>query len=138
MGFDEVVLADAYHPVLDEGTTLLYTNDISTTRSTVTAACGFAVSVAQELADRDGLLSIYCETRTALAKVDETTGQDARMFMKLYDRVYIRTDKSVYPYNVEDMGGSIEIGSVYDRLMPVVENYIPDNTSWILIDVDED
>jgi hypothetical protein len=36
------------------------------------------------------------------------------------------------------MGGSIEIGSVYDRLMPVVENYIPDNTSWILVDVDED
>lgn len=138
MGFDEVVLADAYHPVLDEDTTLLYTNEISTTRSTVTAACGFAVSVAQELADREGLLSIYCETRTALAKVDTTTGQDARMFMKLYDRVYIRTDKSVYPYNVEDMGGSIEIGSVYDRLMPVVENYIPDNTSWILVDVDED
>ena len=140
MGFDEVVLADVAHPTLTEPVTLLYTNDISTQRSTMLAVCCFAVSVARQLQDREsGALSIYCDTRPGLVKPDLTTGQDARLFMKLYDRVYLKTDKSAYPYNVEDIQSNVTIGSVYDRLMPVVENYIPsDNSSWVLIDVPED
>ena len=137
MGFDEVVLADVAHPTLTEPVTLLYTNEISSQRDTSLAVCGFAVSVARQLQDREsGALSIYCDTRPGLVKPDLTTGQDARLFMKLYDRVYLKTDKSAYPYNVEDIQSNVTIGSVYDRLMPVVENYIPsDNSSWVLIDV---
>ena len=140
MGFDEVVLADVAHPTLTEPVTLLYTNEISTQRDTSLAVCGFAVSVARQLQDREsGALSIYCDTRPGLVKPDLTTGQDARLFMKLYDRVYLKTDKSAYPYNVEDIQSNVTIGSVYDRLMPVVENYIPsDNSSWVLIDVPEE
>ena len=140
MGFDEVVLADVAHPTLTEPVTLLYTNEISSQRDTSLAVCGFAVSVARQLQDREsGALSIYCDTRPGLVKPDLTTGQDARLFMKLYDRVYLKTDKSAYPYNVEDIQSNVTIGSVYDRLMPVVENYIPsDNSSWVLIDVPED
>ena len=140
MGFDEVVLADVAHPTLTEPVTLLYTNEISSQRDTSLAVCGFAVSVARQLQDREsGALSIYCDTRPGLVKPDLTTGQDARLFMKLYDRVYLKTDKSAYPYNVEDSQSNVTIGSVYDRLMPVVENYIPsDNSSWVLIDVPEE
>ena len=140
MGFDEVVLADVAHPTLTEPVTLLYTNEISTQRNTSLAVCGFAVSVARQLQDREsGALSIYCDTRPVLVKTDLTTGQDARLFMKLYDRVYLKTDKSAYPYNVEDIQSNVSIGTVYDRLMPVVENYIPtDNSSWVLVDVPEE
>lgn len=140
MGFDEVVLADVAHPTLAEAMTLLYTNEISSQRNTALAVCGFAVSVARQLQDREsGALSIYCDTRPGLVKQDLTTGQDARLFMKLYDRVYLRTDKSAYSYNVEDIQSNVSIGSVYDRLMPVVENYIPsDNSSWVLVDVPEE
>lgn len=140
MGFDEVVLADVAHPTLTDPVTLLYTNDISTQRSTMLAVCGFAVSVARQLEGREsGALSIYCDTRPGLVKPDLTTGQDARLFMKLYDRVYLKTDKSAYPYNVEDIRSNVTIGNVYDRLIPVVENYIPDeNSSWVLVDVPEE
>ena len=140
MGFDEVVLADVAHPTLTEPVTLLYTNEISTQRNTSLAVCGFAVSVARQLQDREsGALSIYCDTRPGLVKTDLTTGQDARLFMKIYDRVYLKTDKSAYPYNVEDIQSNVTIGTVYDRLMPVVENYIPsDNSSWVLVDVPEE
>ena len=140
MGFDVVVLADVAHPTLTEPVPLLYTNEISTQRDTSLAVCGFAVSVARQLQDREsGALSIYCDTRPGLVKTDLTTGQDARLFMKLYDRVYLKTDKSASPYNVEDIQSNVTIGSVYDRLMPVVENYIPsDNSSWVLIDVPEE
>ena len=69
---------------------------------------------------------------------DYTTGQNAVLFMKFFDRVYLETDKYTYSYNVEDIESQVTTGSVYDRLVPVVINYIPDNTSWILVDGPED
>ena len=135
LGFDEVVLADVAHPSLAEAIPLQYTREISTERSSVIAVCGLAAGVADKLSDRgDKVLSIYCKTREALVRDDYTTGQNAVLFMQLYDRVYLETDKFTYPYNVEDMQGSVKTGSVYDRLVPVVINYIPDNSSWVLVD----
>ena len=139
MGFDEVVLADVAHPTLTEAIPLIYTRDISTERNTQVAVCGMAKSVAEMLEGREsGYLSIYCDTKPGLVKVDLTTGQDARFFMKIFDRVYLKTDRFAYSYNVADIESNVELGNVYDRLMPVVENYIPDNSSWVLVDVPED
>ena len=58
--------------------------------------------------------------------------------MRLFDRVYLETDKFSYPYNVEDIASQVTTGSVYDRLVPVVINYIPDNSSWVLVDGPEE
>ena len=141
LGFDEVVLADLAHPTLPEENppVLRYTREMSTARSTDLAACGLAAGVAKQLADReDGVLSIYCDSLTGLVKTDVNTGQNAPYFMKLYDRVYLRTDKYAYSYNVGDIQPRTEYGNVYDRLVPVVENYIPENSSWILVDVEEE
>lgn len=143
MGFDEVILADVMHPVFEveedqQPPELMYTRQMSTDPTPVNAVCGFAVYVAQELADRNGLLSIYCNTRTALAKADTANGQDAALFMKIYDRVYFPTDRYTYSFNVQDMENSVPVGSVYDRLVPVVVNYLPDNSSWIYIEEPEE
>lgn len=140
MGFDEVILADVAHPTFSEPTDLIYTRQLSTAASPQTAVCGFAIYVAKQLEDRTGRLSIYCDKSTSLVKADDS-GQDASLFLKMYDRVYLRTDKYAYPYNVDDVKGSIEKGNVYDRLVPVVENYLPDDpndTSWVLVDVLEE
>ena len=140
LGFDEVVLADVAHPAPAEGEQapqLLYTRELSTAPSAATAVGGFAINVARALEDRDGLLSIYVDTKPALVRTD-TNGQDAQLFLKLFDRVFLRTDKYSYSYNVEDIRYNVEKGNVYDRLVPVVENYLPDNSSWVLIDVEED
>ena len=138
LGFDEVVLADVAHPSLAEAIPLLYTREISTPRSTVAAVCGLAAGVADKLRDREKVLSIYCKTREALVRDDFTTGQNAVLFMRLYDRVYLETDKYTYSYNVEDIANNVRVGNVYDRLVPVVVNYIPDNTSWVLVDGPEE
>ncbi len=135
LGFDEVVLADVAHPSLAEAIPLVYTREISTPRSTAAAVCGLAAGVADRLSDRgEKVLSIYCRTREALVRDDLTTGQNAVLFMQLYDRVYLETDKYTYSFNVEDIAGNVKAGNVYDRLVPVVINYIPDNTSWVLVD----
>ena len=143
MGFDEVVLADVAHPVLpadDEGKVqeIAYTRAMSTTPSPINAVCGFAMYVADQLRDVDGVLSIYCDSKTALAKPDTANGQDAELFFKLYDRVYLPTDKFAYTYNLQDVEGKVSIGKAEDRLVPVVINYLPDNSSWILVDQEEE
>ncbi len=138
LGFDEVVLADVAHPSLAEAVPLQYTRELSTPRSTSAAVCGLAAGVADKLRDREKVLSIYCKTREALVRDDLTTGQNAVLFMQLYDRVYLETDKYTYSFNVEDIQNNVRVGSVYDRLVPVVINYIPDNSSWVLVDGPED
>ena len=55
IGFDEVVLADLRHPVPDPDrgeVEFLYNAEMSTTPSAEGGICGFAVTVAQRLADR--------------------------------------------------------------------------------------
>ena len=141
LGFDEVVLADLAHPVLDAENppNLVYTREISTPRTTDTAVCGLAAGVARLLDDREeGVLGIYIDSKPALVKTDTTNGQNGTYYMKLYDRVYLKTDKFAYSYNVADIQPHTQYGNVYDRLVPVVDNYIPENTSWILVDVEEE
>lgn len=144
MGFDEVVLADVMHPVVDkvqnaEGedvkAVFLYSREMSTEPNPITAICGFAVYAANELAERSGLLSIYADSPRALVRDDEGSGQNAVLFMKIYDRVFYRTDRYTYTFNLQDMDGSVPFGNVHDRFVPVVVNLIPhDNSSWVYIE----
>ena len=137
LGFDEVVLADVLHPVPENGSvtgSFVYSAEMSTEPNPVNAVCGFALYVRQQLEGEDGLLSIYLDSARSLVKADEGTGQDGVLFSKVFDRLYYRTDKWTYTYNLQDMEGTITIGDVHDRLVPVVINYLPENSSWVYIE----
>ena len=144
IGFDEVVLADLRHPVPSGNaeTEFLYNAEMSTTPSPEGGICGFAISVAQRLADREEgkVLSIYSYTPISLVKTDPGTGQNTPLFFKLYDRVYYETDRGTYIYNLQDVTHSISEAEAARRFVPVVVNYLPDNPdkiSWVLIDQEE-
>lgn len=140
MGFDEVVLADVAHPVFAEYVPITYTRQMSTQPSAVNAVCGFAVYVTDALQDRSiNQLSIYIDTAQALVKAVDN-GQDARLFIKIFDRVYLKTDRFAYSYNLDDLRPEITIGTDQDRLIPVLENYLFENAaemSWVLVDAAE-
>lgn len=140
MGFDEVVLADVAHPVFAEPVALTYTRKMSTQPSAVNAVCGFAMYVSDALRERSvNQLSIYIDSPQALVKAVDN-GQDARLFIKVFDRVYLRTDRFAYSYNLADLKPQITIGTDQDRLIPVMENYLFENASemsWVLVDVAE-
>ena len=76
------------------------------------------------------------DTPRSLVRADEGTGQDQTLFMKIYDRVYYRTDMYTFTYNLQDIenSGSVVIGDMHDRFVPVVINYLPKNSSWIYIE----
>ena len=144
IGFDEVALADLRHPVPEEDREVdfLYNAEMSTTPSAEGGICGFAITVAQRLADReDGkALSIYSYTPVSLVKLDQGTGQNTPLFFKLFDRVYYETDRGTYTYNLQDVTHSISEADAARRFVPVVVNYLPDNPdkiSWVLIDKEE-
>ena len=144
MGFDEVVLDNVRHPVAEpieneDGSrteTVLYTREMSTTPTPLGAVSGFAVNVAEQLEDRESgkRLSVYINSPTALVHADAANGQDTELFFKLFDRVYYNTDKYAYTFNVKDIEPLCTVGSIKNRFVPVVINYLPDNTSWILVD----
>ncbi len=137
MGFDEIVLADVMHPVPNTETgsgNFLYSAEMSTTPNPVNAVCGFALYVASQLEEEKGLLSIYLDSARSLVGPDESTGQNGVLFSKVFDRIYYRTDKWTYTYNLQDMEPTITIGTLTDRLVPVVINYLPENSSWIYIE----
>ena len=81
-----------------------------------------------------GVLSIYLDTPRSLVRYDEGTGQNGVLFFKLYDRIYYRTDRYTYTYNYTDIEKNVLIGSPHDRFVPVVVNYLPENTSWVYIE----
>jgi len=135
MGFDEVILADVVHPDVTDGETgLVYTAELSTTPGSINGVCGLAYAIAQEFSDREGVLSIYTDSARSLVRADEATGQSVPLFLKLYDRVYYNTDRYAYTYNLSDVQSSVTRGNAGDRFVPVVINYLPDNTSWVYID----
>ena len=146
IGFDEVVLADLRHPVPDPDrgeVEFIYNAEMSTTPSAEGGICGFAVSIAQRLAQREEgkVLSIYSYTPMSLVKADPGTGQNTPLFFKLFDRVYYETDRGTYTYNLQDITHSISEKEAARRFVPVVVNYLPDNPdkiSWVLIDRDEE
>ena len=113
-----------------------YSLDMSTTPTPLSAVSSFAVNVGERLAGREEgkYLSIYVHSTTALARGDTSNGQDSELFLKLYDRVYYDTDKYAYTFNVQDITPLCRAGDVKNRFVPVVINYLPDNTSWILVD----
>ena len=97
--------------------------------------------MAEELKDRDGFLSIYVDSASALLGRDSANGQDGNLFFKLYDRVYYMTDRYAYTFNVADLQNKQIIGRLSERFVPVVLNYLPDNRdkiSWVLIDTEND
>ena len=140
LGFDEVILADVMHPVPEtkEGETpsFLYTREMSAAPSPINAICGFALYVSNQLQAREEgkLLSVYLDTARSLVRYDEGTGQNGVLFFKIYDRIYYRTDRYTYTYNYGDIEGNVTIGSAKDRFVPVVINYLPDNSSWVYIE----
>ena len=141
IGFDEVILSDVCHPVPETTNgeapmTFLYTREMSADPSPINAICGFALYVANQMEEReDGkLLSIYLDTARSLVRYDEGTGQNGVLFFKLYDRIYYRTDRYTYTYNYTDIENSVTIGSPHDRFVPVVINYLPENSSWVYIE----
>ncbi|MBQ1899280.1 MAG: hypothetical protein II153_00070 [Erysipelotrichaceae bacterium] len=116
----------------------MYSAEMSTTPTPINAVCGFALYVANELADRPAgkLLSIYVDSAKSLVGEDAGNGQNSVLFFKVYDRVYYSTDMYTFTSTLQDVeyAGGVTVGTTAARFVPVVINYLPKHNSWIYIE----
>ena len=145
MGFDEVILADVSQPLIEwpentpeEQKQMLYTRTTRASQNALYGVSSFATAIAGEFEERNGkLLSVASDDSTALINgYNSVSGQDYRLFMKIFDRIYYETDMYAYQYMVPYSEDYVTVGNLYDRFVPVVYNYLPDNTSWVLKDTE--
>ncbi len=123
MGFDEIILADLYHPVSD--TPFLYSVTLPTDPSPVTAVCQMGRRVAEALKESDTAVSVLISADSLRGGLGERTGQDLSVFWKLFTRVYCPTDYWTAASDMELAIESMNGGDPGARFVPVSE-MIPD------------
>ena len=126
MGFDEIILADLYHPVSD--TAFLYSVTLPTGANPIVAVGQMGRRVAEALAGTDTAVSVLIDADSLRNGRAAETGQDIELFWRLFARVYCPTDY----WNAESdrvlAVESINAGDPDIRFVPVSE-LIPENTT---------
>lgn len=130
LGFDEVILADLYHPISDAGFT--YSVIMQTDPDPVIAVCQAGRRVAEALQNTDTAVSVRVDATSLRQGLSAQTGQDIEVFWKMFARIYCPTTLDMIASDRETAGASMEEGSTDVRFVPVV-GYAPENeASYVL------
>ena len=143
MGFDEIILADLYHPVsgsaeVDDngdpvGTGFLYSVTIQTTADPVNAVCQMARRLAESLEGTDVTVSALIDESSLLAGDGARTGQDLGVFWRIFARLYCPCGESWNAMtDLETAAETLNAGDITVRFVPVCE-YAPEDFSSYLI-----
>ena len=119
MGFDEIILADLYHPVSD--TPFLYSVTLQTPANPVTAVCQMGRRIAESVKDRGVPVSALISGNSLRNGLSAQTGQDISVFWKLFARLYCPTDAWTAASDLELAAESMNGGDAGVRFVPVSE-----------------
>ncbi len=130
LGFDEIILADLYHPVSEGGFT--YSEPPNTTPDPVAAVCQTAQRIAEAGESTKTVISARLDANSLRGGLGAQTGQDLGIFWRLFARLYCPTAPDVLASDRETAAAKINGGSVDARFVPV-EGMIPeDSASYVL------
>lgn len=119
MGFDEIVLADLYHPV-GEGS-FLYSVSLPTEPNPVTAVCQMGRRIAEALAESETAVSVRIDADSLRNGLSAQTGQELSIFWRLFARVYCPTDYWTASSDLELAAETMNAGTADVRFVPVSE-----------------
>lgn len=119
MGFDEIILADLYHPVSD--TPFLYSVTLQTQANPVTAVCQMGRRIAEAVGDSDTAVSVLISADSLRNGLSARTGQDISVFWRLFARIYCPTDAWTAASDLEIAAESMNGGDAGVRFVPVSE-----------------
>ena len=126
MGFDEIILADLYHPVSESP--FMYSVTLQTEASPVTAVCQMGRRIAEALQETGTPVSAVIDAESLRSELQEQTGQDLTVFWRLFARLYCPTDSWTAASDMEMAIGSLTAGDPGVRFVPVCD-MIPDGMS---------
>ena len=140
-GFDEIILADLYHPVGDTvfdendeivGTGFQYSVTVQTTPNPVNAVCQMARRLAEDMEESGVTVSALIDEASLLAGDGVRTGQDLDIFWRIFARLYCPCDSWNAMTDLEAAAETLNAGAVGVRFAPVCE-YIPEDFESYLI-----
>lgn len=128
MGFDELLYKNLAMPVTESQ--LLYTVQLSSEPNPVSAVCGLALEIANELSNTDVKLSAILVSTALRANQSSQSGQDLSVFCKLFDRLYCAAD-SVWQGTVDRSSVDYWMydGDIALRFIPMLP-YIDDSGTF--------
>lgn len=134
MGFDEIILADLYHPVRSgwensdgedgsSGTGFTYTVTLQTEADPVNAVCQAARRLVEGMADTGTTVSAVIDRSSLVNGTGDRTGQDIELFWRIFARLYCPCDTWDAATALEYAGEVMNDGSASVRFVPVCEAY---------------
>lgn len=134
MGVDEIILNNVKIPEADVYN-YVFSASTSTKPTAVSAVSGFVLDVTRALKSCGARISVRCDSETALmVGEDLSTGQNAEVLFKVFDRVYCYTTPDRVTELSQCAGDLIEIGDADTRFVPVCSGEIPNTPSWVYSD----
>ena len=130
MGFDEIILADLYHPVSDAP--FLYSVTLLTEPNPVTAVCQTGRRITEELKGSGTPISVLISADSLRNGRAEQTGQDLSVFWRLFARVYCPTDYWTAASDRDLAVESLNDGDPSVRFVPVSETPPEDMESYVV------
>lgn len=128
MGFDEVMLSFAAHP---ETTDLVYSQAMTTPPDQVSAVSSFCTYMEKTVGDHVKL-SLRCAA-DALRNGIGSNGQDIDLLLRVFDRVYVSTDKNSVQSDLEKALRYMEEDvRSKDRFVPIAYTALTDD-SWMIL-----
>ena len=130
MGFDEVILADLYHPISEAGFT--YTATLRTPADPVVAVCQAGRRVAEALEGTGTAVSVRVDPGSLRGNLGSQTGQDMDIFWRLFARLYCATSPDIMASDKELAIDKINGGNDQARFVPIV-GLIPEGSQSYVI-----
>lgn len=117
IGFDEILLADLYHPISDTGFT--YSTSLQTAPNPVTAVCQMGRRLVENLEGTGTAVSVLVDESSLLNGAAASTGQDIEIFWRLFARIYCPTNLASASDNKVLAIESMAQGDADVRFVPV-------------------
>jgi len=144
MGFDEILLADLYHPIgetvyNDEGepigTGFQYSVTTPTAPDPVNAVCQMARRLTEQLQESGSevTVSAVIDEASLLAGDGARTGQDLGIFWRIFARLYCPCDNWNAMTDLETAAETLNGGSIGTRFVPVCEFFPEDMDSYLIL-----
>lgn len=136
MGFDEIILADLYHPIAGEGESFTYSTTLQTDPNPVTAVCQLGQRLAEAAEGTDTAVSALLDTDSLRGSYGAQTGQDIDIFWRLFARLYCPTSQDSVSSDKELAVAEINDGDADIRFVPVCSS-VPEGCASYVIDTGE-
>lgn len=126
MGFDEIILADLYHPISADG--FVYSETPVTGADPVVAVCQMGRRIVEALEDTGVIVSARINPDSLRNGQGALTGQDVAIFWRMFARLYCSTYPDLLSTDKELATDKMNGGDADARFIPVI-GIIPEEGS---------